>query len=142
MGVLENQSGQANCLLLDCRETSCLLREKPVTDAGVVSIELMRARPGSVINNFSDARGSTTSPTTGQNQTTGVMQVLSASTAPAWAIGLAIVIAVVCTGLNLGMLTAYLCHRRYERNKSSQNLSSVARNVETLHAYSNSGAVL
>lgn len=137
MGVLENQTGQPNCMLLDCRQGSCGLLEKPVLDSGVVSIELMREGTNSAY----DARTSSSSSSGQRNQTSAV-EVLSASVAPAWAIGLAIVIAVVCTGLNLGMLAAYLCHRRYERNKFTHNLASVARNVETLHAYSNSGVTM
>ncbi|VDM82785.1 unnamed protein product, partial [Strongylus vulgaris] len=44
-------------------------------------------------------------------------QRASMALAPVWAVGLAIVIAVVCVGLNLGLLSAYICYRRQKSRK-------------------------
>ncbi|KIH66308.1 hypothetical protein ANCDUO_03363 [Ancylostoma duodenale] len=55
------------------------------------------------------------------------------SLAPVWAVGLAIVIAVVCVGLNLGLLSAYICYRRQKSRKQTAQIS--ANKGPTLHAY-------
>ncbi|PAV67308.1 hypothetical protein WR25_15190 [Diploscapter pachys] len=55
------------------------------------------------------------------------------SSAPYWIIGLAIIIALVCVGLNLGLLSAYICYRRQKSRKQKAHITSIK--APTLHAY-------
>ncbi|KAK5973527.1 hypothetical protein GCK32_002355 [Trichostrongylus colubriformis] len=60
-------------------------------------------------------------------------QVETGSLAPLWAVGVAIVIAVVCVGLNLGLLSAYICYRRKRSRKQTAQIT--INKGPTLHAY-------
>ncbi|WKX92092.1 hypothetical protein Q1695_010264 [Nippostrongylus brasiliensis] len=59
--------------------------------------------------------------------------ISAASLAPVWAVALAIGIAVLCVGLNLGLLSAYICYRRKRSRKRTAHFT--ANKGPTLHAY-------
>ncbi|CAJ0960715.1 unnamed protein product, partial [Mesorhabditis belari] len=52
---------------------------------------------------------------------------------PVWAVGLAIVIAVCCVGLSLGLLSAYICYRRQKNRKQRAEITQPK--MPTLHAF-------
>lgn len=73
-------------------------------------------------SSFAKANGSST-----------IINIVTGSLAPVWAVGLAIVIAVVCVGLNLGLLSAYICYRRQRSRKQTSQIT--VNKGPTLHAY-------
>ncbi|CAJ0566927.1 unnamed protein product, partial [Mesorhabditis spiculigera] len=58
---------------------------------------------------------------------------LSRALQPVWAVGLAIVIAVVCVGLSLGLLSAYICYKRQKNRKQRAEITRPK--LPTLHAF-------
>jgi len=59
--------------------------------------------------------------------------------APVWAVSLAVVVAIVCVGMNIALLGAYLCYRR-QRTRAMRGSDGINRGVggikaPTLHAF-------
>ena len=52
---------------------------------------------------------------------------------PVWAVGIAIVIAVVCIGLNLVLVSAFCCYKRHKNRMRSENFTHIK--TPTLHAF-------
>lgn len=59
--------------------------------------------------------------------------VTKVSLTPVWAVGLAIVLVVVCVGTNMALLSAYFCYRRQRTRTRSAPISSIK--APTLHAF-------
>uniref|UniRef100_A0A915DW88 Uncharacterized protein n=1 Tax=Ditylenchus dipsaci TaxID=166011 RepID=A0A915DW88_9BILA len=53
--------------------------------------------------------------------------------APVWAVGLAIVVGVVCGGLSLALIGAYLCYRRQRSRMRTAEINTIK--APTLHAF-------
>uniref|UniRef100_A0A1I7W7J5 G domain-containing protein n=1 Tax=Heterorhabditis bacteriophora TaxID=37862 RepID=A0A1I7W7J5_HETBA len=152
IGIISPRPGEPNCLLVGCRTNNCEVNIPSKNEDGVVSLLLSRTTPLSknvqerpqyaviliestthtisseltdeylntssqiIVTTSVDAKNITQRPSE---------RVLTGSLAPVWAVGLAIVIAVVCVGLNLGLLSAYICYRRQKARKQSANISTV-----------------
>ncbi|KAE9549861.1 hypothetical protein FO519_006933 [Halicephalobus sp. NKZ332] len=52
---------------------------------------------------------------------------------PVWAVGVAIVIAVVCIGLNVVLVSAFCCYKRHKNRMRSENFTHIK--APTLHAF-------
>ncbi|KAJ1351605.1 hypothetical protein KIN20_007690 [Parelaphostrongylus tenuis] len=76
---------------------------------------------------------STTSSSAAPMTSTEKNSLMTGTFAPVWAVGLAVVIAVACVGLNLGLLSAYICYRRQNSHKHSAQI--FANKGPRLHAY-------
>ncbi|CAJ0593726.1 unnamed protein product [Cylicocyclus nassatus] len=159
-GVIIPHKGEPNCLLVACRGESCEMNERAEYSDGLISVLIDRTQVEPTVSaNFSllhsttvafDATttdafetsspiystvtpfGSSTVPFE-ENTTTATHKASSMALAPVWAVGLAIVIAVVCVGLNLGLLSAYICYRRQNSRKHTMQIT--ANKGPTLHAY-------
>ncbi|CAI4222521.1 unnamed protein product [Auanema sp. JU1783] len=146
---------EPNCLLVGCRhsragEITCGLTDKVDDAEGLISVTLARNQsttvaPQSIHLNLNDSLADSSAEISGSSTTYRPDLQFNAefstnrpygephSLAPVWAVGLAIVIAVVCVGLNLSLLSAYICYRRKQSRKQTAQISTIK--GPTLHAY-------
>nr|CDJ98239.1 Hypothetical protein CBG11990 [Haemonchus contortus] len=152
-GVIVPHEGQPNCHLVRCRD-HCLMSERTENTDGLISVIINRTQselPSPTNSSLIDVvvvtetldRG-TIAPSTDAGDhnpeaTTFLApirptdRIETGSLAPIWAVGVAIVIAVVCIGLNLGLLSAYICYRRKRSRKQTAQIT--INKGPTLHAY-------
>ncbi|KAL6731924.1 hypothetical protein Aduo_002742 [Ancylostoma duodenale] len=151
-GVIVPHMGEPNCLLVACRG-DCEMNQRAEYSDGLISVLINRTQveptvytnltlPDSATTTPTSTTSTSTSTTPSPTTTAEMMETTSEkalersvqhSLAPVWAVGLAIVIAVVCVGLNLGLLSAYICYRRQKSRKQTAQIS--ANKGPTLHAY-------
>ncbi|VDK44834.1 unnamed protein product [Anisakis simplex] len=122
MGVLEEKRDEPNCMLVRCNP-ECQLNDKSVLTEGVVSVLISR-----------DGRASTVA--TAPIETTSVHKsftsdVLRPEYTSIWVIALVIIVAVLCVGLNVGLISAYVCWRRQKSRKQKAHICT----INTLHAF-------
>ncbi|TKR93328.1 hypothetical protein L596_007806 [Steinernema carpocapsae] len=149
MGVIE-ESSDANCMLVNCLSTRCELSEKSVLTKGIISVLINRTKRTDEESASSAASAFTASPTSLKPDSTSSSSVERDTTpepanlldrfvrfevAPIWVIGVAIVVVIVCIGLNIGLLTAYLCYRRRRNKRHTAQISGGAHKSTTLHAF-------
>ncbi|EYC32499.1 hypothetical protein Y032_0003g1615 [Ancylostoma ceylanicum] len=152
-GVIVPHTGQPNCLLVACRGDSCEMNQRAEYSDGLISVLINRTQMQPILDTNVTLLENATTTIQSTTSTTSTMAPLPATTAaitettsekasersvpqslaPVWAVGLAIVIAVVCVGLNLGLLSAYICYRRQKSRKQTAQIS--ANKGPTLHAY-------
>lgn len=123
MGVLENRRGEANCMLVNCNG-ECGIREKTVTTDGVVSVIISRRDAQKTTERTFTANDS-------RQESRFNERFRAAEMTPIWVIGLIIVVAVLCIGLNVGLISAYICWRRQRALKQKAHIST----INTLHAF-------
>ncbi|KAE9421677.1 hypothetical protein Angca_000116 [Angiostrongylus cantonensis] len=115
-GVIAPHVDEPNCLLVGCSDDQCEMNERAEYPDGLVSVAINRTQVVAV-------------PVTSTQKTL----IMTDTLAPVWAVGLGIVIAVTCVGLNLGLLSAYICYRRQRSHKHIAHIS--ANKGPRLHAY-------
>ncbi|KHN87163.1 hypothetical protein Tcan_06606 [Toxocara canis] len=122
MGVLEDKAGEPNCMLVTCNGV-CQLNEKSVLTEGVVSVVISRDEQVSTID---------PTPAGSTSRNNGfTSDILRSKFTPIWAVGLVIIVAVLCVGLNVGVISAYVCWRKQKARTQKANIST----INTLHAF-------
>ncbi|VDO18470.1 unnamed protein product [Heligmosomoides polygyrus] len=132
-GVIVPHKGEPNCLLVGCRDR-CEMNERAEYTDGLLSVLINRTEVGIRIGDLYSETSMPRTPSFAKaNGSSTIINIVTGSLAPVWAVGLAIVIAVVCVGLNLGLLSAYICYRRQRSRKQTSQIT--VNKGPTLHAY-------
>uniref|UniRef100_A0A1I7Y745 MANEC domain-containing protein n=1 Tax=Steinernema glaseri TaxID=37863 RepID=A0A1I7Y745_9BILA len=147
VGVIEDVSDDSNCILVSCPATGCTLNDKNVLTEGILSVFVNRTseattlRPAVLPSNDSSEEptsAAVTSPPVEMQTTPEPWNLLDrfvrSEVVPIWVIGIAIIVVIVCIGLNVGLLGAYLCYRRRRNKRHTAQISGGMKSA-TLHAF-------
>ncbi|KAK0424189.1 hypothetical protein QR680_008537 [Steinernema hermaphroditum] len=146
VGVIEDVSNDFNCILVSCPPEGCALNDKNVLTEGILSVFVNRTSaptpPPSALPSSSEESSSpsveVTHPTVEMETTSEPWNLLDrfvrSEVVPIWVIGIAIIVVIVCIGLNVGLLGAYLCYRRRRNKRHTAQISGGMKSA-TLHAF-------
>lgn len=122
VGVVEKKIAQENCLLIGCYGECQFESESDLTEG--VSVKITRTA--------SNQDGSSKDVLSTQPPKINIFpdNLFSVMT-PIWTISLIAVVSVLCIGLNIALISAYICWRRKKSRKRKAHISTIT----TLHAF-------
>uniref|UniRef100_A0A8R1XN87 Seven cysteines N-terminal domain-containing protein n=1 Tax=Onchocerca volvulus TaxID=6282 RepID=A0A8R1XN87_ONCVO len=122
IGVIEKKMAQENCLLIKCHG-ECQFDNSILLSEGV-SVKINRTKQNFTFADDIDAIDATT------DADLLPYHFLSIVT-PIWAIGLVIIVSVLCIGFNIVLISGYICWRRKKNQKRKARISTIT----ALHAF-------